>query len=85
MRKEEELLLSRALDCRERALREGFCATRFLTPEEGSLLLRRFARDPEAFSRTTDRLVALEGEQTELLQRWESVEQRLQDLGELAG
>lgn len=48
MRKEEELLLSRALDCRERALREGFCATRFLTPEEGSLLLRRFARDPEA-------------------------------------
>lgn len=48
MRKEEELLLSRTLDCRERALREGFWATRFLTPEEGNLLLRRFARDSEA-------------------------------------
>ena len=44
-----------------------------------------FSRDPEAFARTTDRLVALEGEQTELLQRWEFVEQRLQELGELAG
>lgn len=44
-----------------------------------------FARDPDAFAQTTDRLVALEAEQTELLQRWEFVEQRLQELGELGG
>ena len=44
-----------------------------------------FARDPDAFAQTTDRLVALEAEQTELLQRWEFVEQRLEELGELAG
>ena len=44
-----------------------------------------FARDPDAFAQTTDRLVALEVEQTELLQRWEFVEQRLQELGELGG
>ena len=44
-----------------------------------------FARDPDAFAKTTDRLVALEAEQTDLLQRWEVVEQRLQELGELAG
>ena len=42
-----------------------------------------FARDPAAFTRTTDRLAALEGEQTELLLRWEFVEQRLEELGEL--
>ena len=44
-----------------------------------------FARDPDAFAQTTDGLVALEAEQTELLQRWEFVEQRLQELGELGG
>ena len=44
-----------------------------------------FARDPEVFAQTTDRLVALEAEQTGLLQRWEFVEQRLQELDELAG
>ena len=44
-----------------------------------------FVRDPDAFAQTTDRLVALEAEQTELLQRWEFVEQRLQELGELGG
>ena len=42
-----------------------------------------FTRDPAAFTRTTDRLAALEGEQTELLLRWEFVEQRLEELGEL--
>ena len=40
-----------------------------------------FTRDPAAFTRTTDRLAALEEEQTELLLRWEFVEQRLQELG----
>ena len=44
-----------------------------------------FSRDPDAFAKTTDRLVALETEQTELLLRWEFAEQRLQELGELAG
>ena len=44
-----------------------------------------FARDPDAFAKITDRLVALETEQTELLLRWEFAEQRLQELGELAG
>ena len=44
-----------------------------------------FSRDPAAFAQTTDRLVALEAEQTELLQRWEFVEQRLKELGDLAG
>ncbi len=39
-----------------------------------------FTRDQAAFTRTTERLAALEGEQTELLLRWEFVEQRLQEL-----
>lgn len=44
-----------------------------------------FSRDPAAFTNTTERLVKLEEEQTELLQRWEFVEQRLKELGELSG
>ncbi len=40
-----------------------------------------FTRDPAAFTRTTKRLAALEEEQTDLLLRWEFVEQRLQELG----
>ncbi len=44
-----------------------------------------FTKDPAAFTRTTERLAALEGEQTQLLLRWEFVEQRLQELGELSG
>ncbi len=44
-----------------------------------------FARDQAAFTRATERLAALEGEQTELLLRWEYVEQRLRELGELSG
>jgi len=44
-----------------------------------------FTRDPAAFTRTTGRLAALEEEQTALLLRWEAVEQRLQELGELSG
>ena len=44
-----------------------------------------FSRDPAAFTSTTERLVKLEEEQTELLQRWEFVEQRLKELGELSG
>ena len=40
-----------------------------------------FTRDPAAFTRTTERLAALEEEQTELLLRWEVVEQRLEELG----
>ena len=39
-----------------------------------------FTRDPAAFTQTTDRLAALEEEQTELLLRWEYVEQRLLEL-----
>ena len=39
-----------------------------------------FARDPAAFTRTTERLAALEEEQTDLLLRWEWVEGRLQEL-----
>ncbi len=44
-----------------------------------------FIRDPAAFTRTTERLAALEEEQTDLLLRWEFVEQRLQELGGSAG
>ncbi len=44
-----------------------------------------FTRDQAAFTRTTERLTALEGEQMEMLLRWEFVEQRLQELGELSG
>ena len=44
-----------------------------------------FSRDLAAFTRATGRLAALEGEQTELLLRWELVEQRLQELAELPG
>ena len=44
-----------------------------------------FSRDAAAFTRTTERLAALEEEQTELLLRWEFVEQRLKELGELSG
>ena len=44
-----------------------------------------FSRNPAKFTRITDRLAALEEEQTELLLRWEFVEQRLNELGELAG
>lgn len=44
-----------------------------------------YTSDPAAFTRTTERLAALEGEQTELLLRWEWIEQRLHDLGELSG
>ena len=40
-----------------------------------------FSRDQAAFVRTTDRLVALEEEQTDMLLRWEFVEQRMQELG----
>lgn len=39
-----------------------------------------FTKDPAAFTRTTERLTALEEEQTELLLRWETVEQRLEEL-----
>ena len=39
-----------------------------------------FSRDPEAFARTTERLAAVDTEQTELLQRWEDVESRLEAL-----
>ncbi len=44
-----------------------------------------FTQNPTEFTRTTERLVALETEQTNLLLRWEFVEQRLQELGELSG
>ncbi len=44
-----------------------------------------FTRNPAAFTRTTKRLPALEEEQTELLLRWEIVEQRLQELSGLSG
>lgn len=44
-----------------------------------------FLRDQAAFTRATERLAALEEEQTQLLLRWESVEQRLKELAELAG
>ena len=43
-----------------------------------------FARDFAAFTRATNRLAALEGEQTDLLLRWELVEQRVQELTELS-
>ena len=43
-----------------------------------------FNREPAKFTRITDRLAALEEEQTAMLLRWEFVEQRLQELGELA-
>ncbi len=41
-----------------------------------------FSRDPAAFNRVTERLAALEQEQTELLLRWEWVEQRIQELNQ---
>lgn len=44
-----------------------------------------FTRDQAAFIRTTERLAALEEEQTQALLRWELVEQRLKELGELSG
>lgn len=44
-----------------------------------------FSRDQAAFTRTTERLAALEEEQTQALLRWELVEQRLKELGELSG
>ncbi len=44
-----------------------------------------FSRDQAAFTRATERLAALEEEQMQLLLRWEFVEQRLQELGELSG
>lgn len=44
-----------------------------------------FTRDQAAFTRTTERLAALEEEQTQALLRWELVEQRLKELGELSG
>lgn len=43
-----------------------------------------FSRDPQAFNQAVERLAALEGEQTELLLRWEQVEARLEELGELS-
>lgn len=39
-----------------------------------------FSRDREAFNRATARLAALDTEQTELLQRWEEIEARLEIL-----
>lgn len=44
-----------------------------------------FTRDQAAFIRTTERLAALEEEQTQALLCWELVEQRLKELGELSG
>ncbi len=44
-----------------------------------------FTRDQAAFIRTTERLAALEEEQTQALLRWELVEQRLKELGKLSG
>ncbi|MDL2314041.1 ATP-binding cassette domain-containing protein [Desulfovibrio sp. OttesenSCG-928-C14] len=44
-----------------------------------------FNRDPQGFNQAVERLTALEEEQTELLLRWEFVEKRLAELGELAG
>lgn len=44
-----------------------------------------FTRDQAAFTRITERLAGLEEEQTQLLLRWEFVEQRLQELGDLSG
>ncbi len=43
-----------------------------------------FSRDQAAFIRTTERLAGLEEEQTQLLSRWEFVERRLRELGELS-
>ena len=44
-----------------------------------------FAQDPEAFAKVTERLTALETEQTELLHQWEEMERRIQELEEMGG
>lgn len=43
-----------------------------------------FTQDQTAFTRATERLAALEEEQTRVLLRWEFVERRLRELGELS-
>lgn len=42
-----------------------------------------FTRDKEAFTRATERIESLDAEQTKLLQRWEEIEKRLEELENL--
>ena len=44
-----------------------------------------FTRNPEAFHAAAERMTALENEQMALLHRWEQVEERLEEVGEVAG